>query len=74
MAVNLLKFKRGNTNRAEIIGRAHLLGLSNEPAELDADCCFIENGWFSFGYIGSPKWGSQKFQEISEEEFMNLKE
>jgi len=67
-----LKFKRGQTPRNEIIGKAHKLGLKNEPSPMKADCCFIEDGWISFGDVGSTRWDRLDYREISEKMFMSM--
>ena len=70
--VKRLKFKRGETPKSEIIGQAHKLGLQNEPSFVGADCCFIRDGWISFGEIGSSSWKNEQNNEISEDQFMEL--
>jgi hypothetical protein len=67
-----IKFKRGATPLVAILGQAYNLGLSNEPSFVGADCCFVKNGWISFGQIGSNAWNNADIAEISEDDFMAL--
>jgi hypothetical protein len=69
-----LKFKRGTLPLNEIIGHAIKLNLKNEPSFTGADCCFIKNGFLSFGEVGSDSWSNSGYTEISEKDFMKLTE
>jgi len=69
---NALKFKRGTITKNNVIGQAHILGLNNEPSFIGANCCFINNGWISFGEIDSPAWNSETYIEITEQDFMDM--
>lgn len=66
------KFKRRETPKNELLGQAFKLGLQNEPSFTGANCCFVKNGWISFGEVGSDGWDNADVMEISEGDFMSL--
>lgn len=69
-----LKFKRGIVPLNEIIGHALSLSLRNETSFVGADCCFVKNGWLTFGEVCSDSWNNSEYTEISEKDFMELTE
>jgi hypothetical protein len=69
----LIKFRRGTTPLNEIIGKAEKLGLRTTPCFIGADCCVVNSSEvLFFAEIGSPSWNSEKHEEITEEDFMNM--
>jgi hypothetical protein len=69
-----LKFKRAGASLADIRNQAAKLGLRCDMSADVYGCAFVADGWITSGEVDCHGWREGDHEEITEQEFMDMKE